>query len=92
MTEDTTYQYRTSNGEEFWLAFDPERKCIYCEEPVGSLSMGGPALCPACDCGNHGDGNKWTHQEFPLLAKRARQNLDALAPKVVGTQQKLVHR
>lgn len=75
---DMLYQYRDSNGDEFWIAFDPARACIYCEEPVKSLSMGGPALCGACDCGMHKDGTKWSHQEYPALLARARRNLDNL--------------
>lgn len=84
MTDETTYQYRTSKGEEFWIAFDPERLCVWCELPVGSLSMGGPAICPACDCGNHRDGTKWGSAEYPSLQKRAWKNMDALLPRVIN--------
>jgi hypothetical protein len=89
MSDDTLYQYHTSSGEEFWIAFDPTRPCIYCERPVGSLSMGGPALCGACDCGYHHDGRgKWTLQEYPALEKRARRNLDAMNPRTCKPREK----
>lgn len=86
MPNEISYQYRTSSGEEFWIAFDPTRLCIYCEQPVGSLSMGGPALCGPCDCGYHRDGKRWSAQEYPTMEKRARKNLDEMAPNLVKSE------
>lgn len=31
--------------------FDPERLCRLCGNAVKALSMAGPDICPACDCG-----------------------------------------
>lgn len=31
--------------------FDPERLCDLCGKPVMYTSMGGPTICPWCDCG-----------------------------------------
>jgi hypothetical protein len=44
------YRYEKSNGSPVWLEFDPLFLCLYCDEPVLHLSMGGPAICPRCDC------------------------------------------
>lgn len=34
------------------IEYDDEDPCIVCGEPVISASMGGPAICGWCDCGN----------------------------------------
>ena len=31
--------------------FDPATPCRFCELPVGTLSLGGPDICPQCDSG-----------------------------------------
>lgn len=31
--------------------YDEDSPCIICGEPVIGASMGGTAICPACDCG-----------------------------------------
>lgn len=55
-------------GEE--CLFDPSAPCTVCGEPVRTLSMGGPRVCPACDCGVHRDtGQQWTWQESFLIAR-----------------------
>lgn len=64
------FQYTTTDGTEVWLPFDPNFPCIYCEKPVCSLSMGGPAVCPSCDTGNN--------LVFSTMIK-AQRRLDALA-------------
>lgn len=78
MIDPVQYQYHDSDGNDIWITFDPARPCIYCELPVDALSMGGPTVCPSCDCGAHRDGTKWSHHEVPALYKRAKRNMDAL--------------
>lgn len=76
----TTWQYHATDGREIWLPFDPAFPCIHCQLPVERMSMGGPAVCPACDCGNHRDGRKWTAQEaFQHMYPNARRRLDEIA-------------
>jgi len=53
--------------------FNPEQLCIYCDLPVGNLSMGGPLVCPSCDCGHHRDGRRWTLQDAMLKYDHARR-------------------
>lgn len=43
-----SYHHMTTGG----CTFDATAPCSVCGEPVGSLSMGGPDICPSCDCGN----------------------------------------
>ena len=33
------------------VEYDDEAPCLICQQPVGEASMGGTAICPACDCG-----------------------------------------
>jgi hypothetical protein len=80
MRQVTTWLYHATDGREIWLPHDPTFPCIYCQEPVGDMSMGGPAVCGSCDCGNHRDGRKWTAQEaFQQMYPMARKRLDAIA-------------
>lgn len=46
-----------SNGPE------PPILCRVCGLPVPAPSMGGPDLCPACDCGVYRDGTPWDFKE-----------------------------
>ena len=69
------------------VGFDPEVACIFCEQPVGALSMGGPLICPACDCGHYRRdyhierlrGKPWTQgpdwAKFQMNAKRRMADL-----------------
>ena len=43
--------YRTLDGNEIRVEYDETAPCVVCGEPVGEASMGGTAICPACDCG-----------------------------------------
>lgn len=47
--------------------FDPAFPCVYCEEPVDSLSVGGSAVCPWCDMGRNRDGSLW---DYDTMKKR----------------------
>lgn len=67
--------------------FDPSVPCIFCEQPVGALSMGGPLVCPACDCGNYRHdyhierlrGKPWTEgHDWPKFWANARRRTEAI--------------
>lgn len=64
------WRYQKADGTAVWLAFDPSFLCVYCNHPVGSLSMGGPALCPAC--GTFPDGSNFSMFYFQA-AKRINE-------------------
>jgi hypothetical protein len=68
------WRYQDINGRAIWLAFDPAFPCIFCDKPVVEMSMGGPAVCPMCDCG-YSNGHKWTLEEFRRFANNARHRL-----------------
>jgi hypothetical protein len=65
------------------LGFDPKTPCIYCEQPVERLSMGGALVCPACDCGyyrsDHPDkskrGKPWRGMDAVMFLTNARARL-----------------
>ena len=67
------------------VGFKPDTLCIFCEQPVGSLSMGGPLICPACDCGSyrqdHPDklkrGKKWGG-DMPIFYANAKRRMAEL--------------
>ena len=63
------------------MDFDPAFPCTYCNEPVGSPSMGGTAVCPSCDCGYNRDGSRWTYQQtqerFANYRRRMSEQTDA---------------
>lgn len=44
------------------IVFDETAPCIVCGNPVLSISMGGPGVCPSCDCGYWRDGSEWDLQ------------------------------
>ena len=44
-------KYIKLDGGILKVAYDPKAPCICCGLSVGSASMGGTVLCPACDCG-----------------------------------------
>lgn len=46
-----TTQYRTVGGGIVDVEYDPDAPCIVCHEPVVEASVGGTAICPACDMG-----------------------------------------
>ncbi len=71
------YERRT-DGAIIWLPFRADFPCIYCERPVGALSLGGPAVCCACDCGINADGSKWTSDDLYRLMRNAKRRLDEL--------------
>lgn len=56
--------------------FDPTFSCIFCDEPVGSLSLGGSAICPYCDCGHHRDGRQWTAEESAAFHENAKKRTE----------------
>ena len=58
------------------VGFDPAFLCIFCDEPVGALSCGGPMICPACDCGYNKDGTRWTYGEATLRYANARKRMN----------------
>lgn len=72
------WRYAKGDGRPVWLPFDPTFPCLYCDEAVGSLSFGGPAVCPRCDCGRGANG-EWTIREAMVITRHARERLDALA-------------
>lgn len=71
------WRYQKQSGQPIWLGFDPFFLCVYCERPVTHLSMGGPAVCPECDCG-YGDGRQWDFETFSRLSKNARRRFEAM--------------
>ncbi len=79
------WRYEDTNGRAIWLAFDSAFPCIYCDAPVGSLSLGGPAVCPMCDCGCHKDGRLWGNDAWGLYDK-AKARLRALADDPVWVE------
>ena len=46
-----TATYRDLEGKDFTVEYDETAPCTVCHEPIGEASMGGTAICPACDCG-----------------------------------------
>lgn len=52
------------------VEYDETAPCWCCGEPVGEASMAGTVVCPACDCGYHRDGRKWTFAEAAAASAR----------------------
>ena len=71
------WRYQKQGGQPIWLDFDPHFLCVYCEQPVGALSSGGPAVCPSCDCGCSG-GKKWDFDTFWKLSNNARRRFEEM--------------
>lgn len=46
-----TATYKLIGGGSKTIEYDETAPCMICGEPVGEASMGGTAVCPACDCG-----------------------------------------
>lgn len=46
-----TATYRGLDGQTFSVDYDETAPCLVCQESVGEASMGGTAICPACDVG-----------------------------------------
>jgi hypothetical protein len=61
-----TATYQTNNGP-IEVSYDPDSPCVYCELPVIEASVGGTAVCPACDCGRNRDGSLW---DYATMQKR----------------------
>lgn len=51
------FPVRVKSLRELCDLFDPTFLCIICGKPVRRLSMGGPIICPSCDCGTKNDHN-----------------------------------
>jgi hypothetical protein len=92
MTENAQrWRYEDRNGRAIWLAFDPAFLCVYCEQPVGELGYGGPAVCGACDCGCHRDGTPWG-QDFYRLAKNANKRFAEMPSDPVWDEYEQTHK
>ena len=75
------WRYEKGDGTPVWLPLDPSFLCVYCDEPIGELSMGGPALCGTCDCGySKKTREKWTFEEAILMHRHANERIDTLPP------------
>jgi len=77
--------YRTFGGG--LVEYDRDAPCLVCQRPVEAASMGGTAICPSCDLGQHRDtGEKWTLYEYVLITRdkmtpqAAREALRGRAP------------
>ena len=51
----------------------PEYTCTVCGLPSVRLSVGGPGICPACDCGSFRNGQEWTFRDAMLVVKTASE-------------------
>lgn len=51
-----TATYRLADGTDTEIEYDETAPCWMCGLPVGSASMGGTVVCPACDCGKERPG------------------------------------
>ena len=67
--------YTLTNGKEKTIEYDEKAPCWSCGLPVGSASMGGTVICPACDCGQHRDGRKWTPEDYKHTNENYTRNL-----------------
>lgn len=47
-----------------------------CGLPITAESLGGPFICPRCDCGNGRDGKPWTSQEFVECLENYKRNME----------------
>lgn len=72
------WRYQKADGTPVWLALEIGRPCFFCETPIDGLSMGGPAVCGACDCGNNYDGTKWTFNQLNAFSKHFKKTLEGL--------------
>lgn len=87
------WRYQKRDGTPVWLRLDPDFLCIYCEQPVRELSMGGPAVCGTCDCGrNKTTGEKWTMDEAAVLIRRANKRIDDLPHDPIWETYEASHR
>jgi hypothetical protein len=46
-----TATYTGLDGKKFTVDYDETAPCSMCAQPVQGASMGGTAICGACDCG-----------------------------------------
>lgn len=51
--------YQKADGTPIEVEYDETAPCRICGLPVTSASMGGPDVCPWCDCGTYRDGSRW---------------------------------
>ena len=62
-----SYRIKHEGETEFrdeFLPFDPDAPCFICELPVETASVGGTAICPACDSGRFRDGTPHRSWEY----------------------------
>lgn len=45
-------------------------KCNVCGKDYTSPSLGGPGICPRCDCGKRPDGTPLTIEDSILISQR----------------------
>ena len=78
-------KYTRLDGTPLEVEYDTNDPCLSCGLPVGAASMGGTAICPACDCGQFRNGRKWTLAEAMLNSRFAsdaqREHFRAQAAK-----------
>lgn len=86
------WRYEDRNGRAIWLEHDPAFLCVYCEQPVGELSYGGPAVCGSCDCGINRDGSRWTSDDFNRQAKNAHRRFDEMPADPIWQQYEDAHK
>ena len=69
--------YTLLDGSKKEMDYDADAPCLSCGLPVEEASMGGTRICPACDCGQHRNGRKWTLKEAEIFGKKYRDNIAA---------------
>jgi hypothetical protein len=89
--DEQRWRYQKSDGTPVWLPFRPEFPCLYCDHPVTSLSFGGSAVCPACDCGINRDGTQWTGDDLYRLMKNAKRRLDGMPDDPTWDEYEIAH-
>lgn len=66
-----TVTYNLKGGGKKTIEYDETAPCVVCGEPVGSASMGGTAICPACDCGVC----RYCGVQLPMEGKAIKQHI-----------------
>lgn len=77
-----TASYKRTDGSTMEIEYDENAPCLSCGLPVISASMGGPAICPWCDCGVYRDGEKWGIEDATFVAVRKRRAQEKHAANV----------
>jgi hypothetical protein len=85
------WRYADRTGRPIWLPFDPTFLCVYCERPVTALSMGGPAVCPECDCG-YSDGKRWDTDTCFRLIENAERRFDNMVSDPLWDEYETAHQ